>query len=327
MAEESGIGVEIGAVEGGADLGHFADGDEVGEFFEAEVLEGVGTAGAAEGLDFVHDDEDAGFAEAFHDGFEEGGVARVESAFALDEFDDHSGVIVGVGLEELIDGLEGFASGILGAFGIEEGDVIDFDSDGESFAVFGAVGDLAGGHGATSERALEGEETRSGGFVLEGDFEGVFVGHGSAGGEETVGEAGAGLVGEVDELAAEFDGVGVHLEIALHDGVGQGGVDSGFDEAGVGMAEDVDADAADEVHFDGAVGEFDEGAVADAAAEVGEVEGAASDIRGFGGLLLVGFGVLGIGGAWLGEVGRVLGDGVEEELFGLLNSGVLEEFG
>ena len=81
---------------------------------------------------------------------------------------------------------------------------------------------------------------------------------------------------EVEECAS----IEVHLEVALHDCVGEGCVDGGIEKFGGVMSHEVNADAGDEVEFDRAVAEFDEGAVAEARAEVWEEEAAATELSG-----------------------------------------------
>ncbi len=123
------------------------------------------------------------------------------------------------------------------------------------------------------------------------------------------------VVGEVDEGFGELDGFHVLLEVALHDGVAEGGVDAGVEEHGVGVTQVVDADAADHVVLDRAVGELDERAVADAAAEVGE------ELE----HLVVGELAIGAGRADADELFLVVGQGCAQQLPGLGDAGIGEE--
>ena len=66
--------------------------------------------------------------------------------------------------------------------------------------------------------------------------------------------------------------------MTVHDGVGDRAVDLGFDHVGVGVPHVVHADPGDEIILHGAVGEFHQSAVTDAASEVLVEESAAAKV-------------------------------------------------
>ncbi len=182
MGNEAGLG-DVGVGEaGGADLGDLAYGQEIGVGVEAIVLEGEGLGGTGEGLDFVEPDGDAVFFQQVEEGEEEFARAGVEAAFALDQLHPHAGVLFRIALEVFLETIDGGGGGMLGVIGIEEGDVVNVEDFGEAGAVGGLVGHLREGHRAAGETVGEGEDARGGLMFLEGDLEGVLVGHGPAGG-------------------------------------------------------------------------------------------------------------------------------------------------
>ena len=117
----------------------------------------------------------------------------------------------------------------------------------------------------------------------------------------------AAALGELDSEARDLQRIGVLLQVPLHDRVGQGGVEQRRGEGRVAVAEAVDADAADHVVLDAAVGELDQAPAADPAAEVGVVEGAAADLGEFAEGLLVRLLPLGVRGAHAGEAALLVG--------------------
>jgi hypothetical protein len=114
-----------------------------------------------------------------------------------------------------------------------------------------------------------------------------------------------------EDRFGEGVGLEVGLQVAVLDDVVNAGEQGRFGEVGVGVAEEVDADTADHVPLDRAVGEFDESAVPDSRADEGVEEWPAPDI---GGALHQGV-VLGlerrVGRANVGDQGRLHADLVD----------------
>ena len=78
-----------------------------------------------------------------------------------------------------------------------------------------------------------------------------------------------GLLGLGDEQLRELDRVGVELQVALLDEIGEPRADRDLAEVRIAVAEEVHADAADHVPLDAAVEQLDERPVAEPAADVG----------------------------------------------------------
>ena len=158
------VAAECGAVHAGGEgacgffgAEHGSNGNAAGERFgesgdvglDAEVLIGAPGAGAAHaGLNFVAEEERAGGVAEFASGVEEGLRAKVDAAFALDDFEGNG---ADFGRER----------------GAESGDVVERDElyighDGrEGETVFFLVRGCDGAHGSTVEAVFERDDPGS----------------------------------------------------------------------------------------------------------------------------------------------------------------------
>ncbi len=240
FGEGSGGGVvEEGCAEGESGGERFGGDGDVGEEV-GEALVGEEVAGAAESaLGFIGDEEGVGGGGEAAGFAEEGFGEEVDASFALDGLEDDGGGVFGDGGLELCD-----------AVGGDEGDAGEEGSEGA--AVVGLAGDGEGAEGASVEGVFEGHHVELS-WVLaramgEGGFEGGFHGFGAAVGEEGVGEA-APLAEAMGERGLVF----VAVEVRGMEAEG-GLIGNGADDAGVGVAEGIDADAGDEVEIAAAGG-------------------------------------------------------------------------
>jgi len=112
------------------------------------------------------------------------------------------------------------------------------------------------------------------------DLECVFVGHRAGATEEGVGEFGTALLGFIDQDLREVERLAVHHQVALHDRVTRGTLDRGANNARVGVAEKVNADAGDHVVLHRSVHQLNERPIAESGTDMGVEERAPADIGG-----------------------------------------------
>lgn len=159
---------------------------------------------------------------------------------------------------------------------MEHGQVIDVEGFGDPGSIGWAIGQRSQCNATAGKAVVDADDARCGLAIMECDFERVLIGHRSASAEQAVIQACTLRAAQRDESFAHPEGGFVVLQVALHDGVFECGIERGAEHVRVGVPHTVNADADDEVEFDATVSQFDEGAVSKTAADVREEQGRAA---------------------------------------------------
>lgn len=140
-------------------------------------------------------------------------------------------------------------------------------------------------------------------------------------------EAGTLGLSQSDESFAHPQGRLVVLQVALHDRVFECGIEGSVEHMWVRVAHAVYADADDEVEFDAAIAQFDEGAIAQPATDVREEQRSAASGCQTGQLVTVSLSQRGVGWTDGIDFGAVFLEGLAQQFSGLFDPRVADQTG